>query len=187
MKSAVILSRAFSITMKRLFSINLYLSLVAGIQLFAPVSFAGPPHIQERAPEFQLPDLLGSEHKLADYRGKVVVLNFWASWCPDCVLEIPSLNKLHGLMKNEDVAIIGVSIDRKRKDIESMPNPILYPVLIDERGDVFVKKYTITRLPVTVIINREGVIVEKLAGRHDFGSAEFVAKIKKLLAEKALQ
>jgi thiol-disulfide isomerase/thioredoxin len=129
----------------------------------------------------------GIAHKLVDYRGSVVVLNFWASWCPECVLEMPSLDSLYNRLKKDGLAVIGVSVDRTRADIAQLAGKVSYPVLLDEKGDVFVKEYTITRLPATIIIDRDGDIVKKIFGGRDFNSEAFIGEMTSLLQEKKLQ
>jgi peroxiredoxin len=152
-----------------------------------PPSYAASTRTQETAPDFTLSDMQGIAHKLIDYRGSVVVLNFWASWCPECVREMPSLDSLYNRLKKDGLAVIGVSVDRARADIAQLAGKVSYPVLLDERGDVFVKKYTITRLPATIIIDRDGAIVKKIYGGQDFSSGSFIGEMTGLLQEKKRQ
>ncbi len=149
-----------------------------------PSSYAASNPIREAAPDFTLSDMQGIAHKLVDYRGSVVVLNFWASWCRECVLEMPSLDGLYNRLKKDGLVVIGVSVDRARADIAQLAGKVSYPVLLDERGDVFVKEYTITRLPATIIIDRDGAIVKKIYGGRDFSSGSFIGEMTGLLQEK---
>ncbi len=152
------------------------------IQLtFAGYIFAGQRN--EIAPEFSLIDLNGKPHKLSDYRGKVVIINFWASWCPECILEMPSLNTFYEKNRGNDVAVLGITSDRKREPVLEVlkKTPVAYPLLLDTTGGVFIKQYTVIGLPMTYVIDRSGAIAEKIIGRTDFGSASFAGKIRDLL------
>jgi peroxiredoxin len=62
-------------------------------------------------PDFAIPDLEGNLHRLADFRGQVVVLNFWATWCPPCIDEMPSLQKLHQALSERGIAVVAISVD----------------------------------------------------------------------------
>ena len=139
-----------------------------------------------KAPDFELPDTNGITHRFSDYRGKIVLINFWASWCRECVLEIPSLNSLHEKFKKSDVVILGISIDRdlaKASDTIA-ENWVAFPVLMDAKGEVFVKKYSVIGFPTTILIDQKGFIRQKFIGRHDFSSSGFIEKINNMLKEK---
>lgn len=163
--------------------------LSAAVLLAAVLIFwAGPAHSEggQTAPDFSLSDLNGRMHRLSDYRGKVVVLNFWAAWCIACIEELPSLNTLHEQMKGRDVAVLGISIDRKEKAARETAyrEKISYPVLLDRKGEVFVGKYTVTSLPATFIIDREGVVRDILKGRTDFTSRSVIDRIQAILDKR---
>lgn len=173
--------------MHRLFyksSILIIKITILSLLTVVPSSYAASTRTQVTAPDFTLSDMQGIAHKLVDYRGSVVVLNFWASWCPECVREMPSLDSLYNRLKKDGLAVIGVSVDRTRTDIAQLAGKVSYPILLDERGDVFVKKYTITRLPATIIIDRDGAIVKKIFGGRDFSSEAFILEMTNLLQEK---
>lgn len=141
----------------------------------------------EKAPDFELDDMRGVKHRLSEYRGKVVLINFWASWCRECMIEMPSLNSLYQKFKDKDIVVLGVSIDRNNEDIKKSLKrvPVAYPVLIDREGEVFVKKYAAMGLPTTVIVDKNGYIAERLLGSVDFSSEVFMNKIKTLSGGKS--
>jgi len=149
-------------------------------------AYANPASAGNKAPEFELTDIQGAPHKLSDYRGRVVLLNFWATWCAECVMEIPSLNALSGKFHDDGLVVLGISIDRNRTSVDKMREkvPMTYPVLLDASGDVFVEKYTIIRLPSTIVIDRNGLIRKNIPGRQEFGSASLIKMISDLLKEK---
>jgi len=142
--------------------------------------YADPTDNSEKAPDFELDDMRGTKHRLSDYHGKVVLINFWATWCRECVAEIPSLNGLYAKFKDKGVVVLGVSIDRDNDDIRKSLKkvPVAYPVLVDRDSEVFSEKYTLIGLPTTVVIDRNGYIADKLIGGSDFGSAAFMKKIE---------
>lgn len=158
------------------------------VVLFCVLSFSWPEdlcgaQVGERAPQFELADLQGKTHRLADYAGKVVVINFWASWCPECLEEMPSLNSLYEKFRGKGLVVLGITSDRKRGPVEQALKraPVSYPVLLETTGKVFVRQYTVIGLPTTVIIDREGTMAERLAGRTDFGTPVFTSRIQALL------
>jgi peroxiredoxin len=133
----------------------------------------------EKAPEFELDDLSGKHHRLVDYRGKTVLLNFWASWCPECVEEMSSLNRLYDKYQGKGLVVLGISADRKKEAALKIVKQtgITYPVLLDTTGGVFIKHYTVIALPTTIVIDGNGFIKERVIGRIDFSSAAFEKKI----------
>jgi thiol-disulfide isomerase/thioredoxin len=117
------------------------------------------------APDFMLKDLSQKKVKLTDFKGKVVVLNFFATWCPPCRAEIPELNKLYRLHKEKGLVVLGVSLDMDLppqgvttfvKDMK-----INYPVLMGTAD--LAEKYQVNGVPTTILINREG----KAQNRYD--------------------
>jgi len=92
------------------------------------------PQVGMLAPEFTLPDLEGKLHGLADFRGRVVVLNFWATWCPPCIDEMPSLQRLHQALADRGVAVVAVSVDERFSDVPAFVQKfdLTFSVLYDE-------------------------------------------------------
>lgn len=125
-----------------------------------------------KAAEFELKNLVGESVKLSDYKGKVVVLNFWATWCPPCTKEIPHFNELNEAFKGKDVVFLGVSVDRGGvPEVTKFmkKTPINYPVAMSEntvyetyQGYLPVKERG--GIPFTFIIDKEGVIREHFVG-----------------------
>ncbi len=153
--------------------------LISLIILLLPATvFSG-----KTAPDFSLKSLDGKVYRLSDLKGKVVVLNFWASWCPDCLEEMPSLQKAYNSLNKDGLVVLGISIDRKREKVSELVRKlkITYPILLDSKGEVFIKKYTVIGLPSTFIIDKNGEISERIIGRYDFNSDGFIEKIQRLL------
>jgi peroxiredoxin len=123
---------------------------------------------QGPAPEFALANLEGQTVRLADYRGQVVLLNFWATWCTPCEAEMPDLNALY-LDQGEKHDFVVVAIN-KGEDAATvrpfvMKRHLAFPVLLDETGDVSVKRFAVRVLPMSLIIDREGVIRDAWYGQ----------------------
>jgi peroxiredoxin len=120
-------------------------------------------------PDFTLNDLDGKSVKLSDYRGKIVILNFWAVWCKYCKLEMPDLNELNKeLEKGNDAVILAVDVqespDKVRNYLTS--NNIGLKVLLDEEGAV-AEAYGITGYPTTLVINKDGSLYTHISGAAD--------------------
>lgn len=125
------------------------------------------------AADFTLRDLDGKLHKLSDYRGKVVFLNFWATWCPPCREEIPSMERLNEVLGNKDFVMLAVNTDDDVKDLEAFAkeNPHKFSVLSDADGTVQ-KLYRVDKFPETFVIDRQGRIAEHIVGARDWSSTE---------------
>lgn len=138
----------------------------------------------EIAPEFILKNLNGTEVNLKEFRGKAVLLNFWATWCSPCRIEIPSMVELYKKYKDRDLEIIGVNLDKLGKsEVEkfSQEHKINFPVLLNPSGDV-ASLYGVVVLPTTIILDRNGMIKSKIRGAVDW-TAEANLKTVELLLE----
>ncbi len=119
------------------------------------------------APDFTLTDLSGKEVSLSALRGQVVVLNFWATWCPPCREEIPSFVKLQKELQKQGVQFVGVSLDEEGFEVVrpfAKEYKINYPLLVDEGWTVASRYGATEALPTTVLINRNGQIVATVPG-----------------------
>lgn len=134
------------------------------------------------APDFTLPTIYGDSLSLSDYKGKAIILDFWATWCPPCVQEIPDFIELYNKYKDKGLVIIGVSLDRGSvSDVKSFCEDIGidYPIVMG--NDRVSQKYGgIRGIPTTFIIDRDGMIVNKFVGYRP--PEVFEAEVKKLLS-----
>ncbi len=138
--------------------------------------------VNSKAPDFVLKDMSGRTVSLTALKGKVVLLNFFATWCPPCRAEMPSFNKLYRTLKQRGLEIVAISSDRSINDIKDFleKNKVDFPVLFDtDRGAT--KQYRVFSMPTTFLINKNGVIVEKFYGEYDWTEPETRGKIEKLL------
>ncbi len=143
-----------------------------------------PPKIGKIAPEFALVDLDDKPVRLSDYRGKVVFLNFWATWCKPCREEMPSMEVLHRNFAKDGLVVLAVSIDRvtTTKDIPPFIKSmnLSFPVLIDSWGKTDMP-YKRMGVPETFIIDQEGVIREIVIGPRDWTRLDSLGVLTNLL------
>jgi thiol-disulfide isomerase/thioredoxin len=120
---------------------------------------ATPPRDGELARDFSLRDLDGSSVTLSDLRGKVVLINFWASWCGPCLIEIPHLVAFHAEHRDQGVEILAVNVLEDRQQVAAFAEKhgMTFPVLLDTRGSV-TADYYVRAIPVSVFVDAEGVI-----------------------------
>ena len=138
---------------------------------------------KQATPPLKLAGLDGKEWDLARLRGKVVVVNFWASWCGPCVDELPVLN---GLARQypERVAVVGVNYKEPLDSIQrfAADHPFAYPLLRDRSGDMF-KQWTAGVMPTTILVDRQGRARWRSAGEVNAGDTRLKAAIDALLRE----
>ena len=133
-----------------------------------PASLDAPSVLNDARPDFVLPDLEGRPRELSEWNGRVVVLNFWATWCGPCVHEIPMLNELQNAFEDRGLQIIGIAID----DPEQVKHfqteiPMDYPTLLGQMAAIEVTRMygnTSGGLPYTVVIDRAGTVVATREG-----------------------
>ncbi|MBL4572424.1 MAG: TlpA family protein disulfide reductase [Gammaproteobacteria bacterium] len=133
------------------------------------------------AQDFSASQIIGNEQvRLSDYRGKIVFLDFWASWCPPCLASLPAYDKMYRELGTEEFEIIAINVDEDTDDgIEFLEDhPVSYPVLADPDGEVGIP-YGIRSLPVSYLIDREGRIVQ----RYRSYKAGDEIELKKLIEE----
>ena len=142
-----------------------------------------PVVIDEMAPDFSLYDLDGREVKLSDFRGKVVFLNFWATWCKPCKEEMPSMEELYQILRDKDFYMLAVSIDKKQSDIKPFKEELnlTLPILHDNRWGSVDRRYKLTGVPETYIIDQKGILAEKIIGPRDWTKTDNVKLILDLL------
>ena len=137
-----------------------------------------PAQIGQIAPDFSVSDGLTSVH-LASYRGQVVLLNFWATWCEPCVVELPSLLELH--REQPDLAVLAVSID---EDPDAYSRFLLRRhvdlITVRDPAQSAAKLYHTEQWPETYVIDRKGIIRRKFIGAQDWSNPEIRAYLKSL-------
>ena len=139
-------------------------------------------NVNSKAPDFSLKDAHGRSLSLSSLRGKVVLINFWATWCPPCKAEMPSMNRLYNEIRNRGFEIVAISTDNSLSTIRDFlaRNRIDFPVLFDETKSV-TRQYHVFSMPTTFLIDRSGMIVEKFYGEEDWTDPVIRKKIERLL------
>ena len=136
------------------------------------------------APEFSLSTLDQQPINLSDYKGKVVVLNFWATYCIPCRIEMPSLEKLSQKYKDNDVSVVAISLDEdKEKAIKMLVNRmnLTFPIALE--GQASGDDYQVSVLPVTYIIGKDGLLLGRVVGDRDWASEEADELMKAVLID----
>lgn len=138
------------------------------------------------APVFTLPGLDGSIVSLADYKGRIVLLNIWATWCPPCVAEMPSMEKLYLELKDEDFEILAVSIDVTGSNVVAPfmeKHRLSFPALTDTQGAIK-DLYQTTGVPESFIIDKDGIIAEKIIGPREWAKPDVINYFRNLTQTK---
>ena len=132
--------------------------------------------------DFALPLLDGNQCKLSDFKGRVVFLNFWATWCPPCRAEMPSMEAVYRQLKDEGFEILAVNIQEDAASVAAFmkDNKLSFPVALDESGQVSAQ-YGIQAIPTSYIIDRRGLIVSRLTGSINWNEPKIIAALQSLL------
>lgn len=175
--------------MRRLILIVVVLSLVGGSLYLGSASSSRPAYepvkpvaMGDEAPDFQLEDNEGNKVSLSSLRGKVVMVNFWATWCPPCRAEMPSMEKLNNAMAKEDFVMLAINIEengRSAVDEFLKKTPHSFPILYDDQG-VVQKLYGVYKFPESFVIRKDGIIDDKVIGAIDWAHPETIAYFKEL-------
>jgi len=127
-------------------------------------------------------DLEGNIVKMNNYRGKVIFLNFWATWCMPCITELPSINDLYNQFKNEDIVFLLISGETAKK-VKQYKERKKYdvPFYISDENSHIPKMYFSRGIPTTFIINKQGKVIKASSGAEDWDDKEFVNTLRELV------
>jgi len=166
---------------KVIVAIGLLILLAVGITSFLPEGVK-PMAVGEKARPFQLPNLNNQLQALPE--GKVLLVNFWATWCPPCRKEVPSMVKVYNKFKDKGFDIVAISVDRGRSEVEKFVKDkgMNFTVLHDKNSEV-AKKYGVFRYPETFIVDKKGVVQQHLNGAVEWTDDKYTKYIEKLLSE----
>lgn len=148
-----------------------------------PVAGRHAVKLGEPAPNFQLPDLQGRLVTLSDLRGKVVLLNFWATWCGPCRVEMPAMEELYRIFPRKDFEILAVSTDAQGVSVTrpfQQENHLTFPILHDTDYRVGLT-YGARSLPMTFMVDRQGVVRHQIFGARDWGAPEAQQLVQMLM------
>ncbi len=149
--------------------------------LFLTVTTLAFSQSKQKAPDVSVTTADGKTLKLSDLKGKVVVINFWATWCPPCRAEIPGFIEVYDKFKSKGLEIVGISLDQKGWDVVKpfiKKQSIPYPIAIDD-GKIASKFGKIGSIPTTYFIDKKGIIVKDHVGY--MSKEDFMKVVKELL------
>jgi peroxiredoxin len=157
------------------------LATLAALVLALP---AGAVTVQDSAPDFTLKSLEGTNLRLEEYRGQVVLINFWASWCGPCRQDMPLLDRQHQRYVDPGFAVHGVNVEGEEAPARDLINkiPVTFPVLIDA-GQLVSELYKLEAMPSTVVVDRDGVVRYIHRGYKPGDEAKYVEVVKELIRE----
>ncbi len=150
----------------------------AGCRKAQPLPQEGSP-----APDFTLKDLSGRDVRLKDLQGKVVIVNFWATWCPPCRGEVPSMVKLNEAMAGKEFQMLAISIDEGGKEaVEGFfrDSGARLPALLDSEQKVS-KMYGTTGVPETFVVDKKGIILKKVVGAMDWSDPQVIQFLNEVI------
>lgn len=140
--------------------------------------------VNKPAPEIALPDKSGSTVKLSDFKGQVVMVNFWASWCQPCRTEMPLIEDLYQRFKKIGFTVLAVNVDENPDNGKKMLKevPVSFPVVFDSKNKM-IEKYQVQAMPSTYMVDRKGNIREVHRGYKPGDEADYEQYVRKLLRE----
>ena len=130
------------------------------------------------APDFTLKDVDGKSHKLSDYRGKVVMINFWATWCPPCRFELPSMQRAYEKLKKSGVEFLAINLGEDADTIFTFTAayPVTFPLLMDLDSSVS-NMYPVIGLPTTYFVSPKGRLIYRAIGSREWDEKQMLEKI----------
>ena len=173
---------------------GLKLFLVLSLLVFASTSYARDPEVfhgnskkNAKAPSLRLPDLAGNAVNLKDFRGQVVLINFWASWCPPCREEMPSIWRLQNEFRGKPFRIVAVNVDETKAEVNAFLAQQMKQdfVVLMYKGGNALKGWEVPAFPTTYIIDKLGRFRYRMVGPTEWDSFDNKKLVEKLLAEPA--
>jgi peroxiredoxin len=133
------------------------------------------------APDFELQDTEGRTHRLSDYRGKTVIINFWTTWCPPCREEIPSMNRAWAKLQDEKVMMLAINMgeDEDTIFVFTADYPATFPLLMDRDGKV-IEDWPVKGLPTTYVVAPDGTLAYRAIGGREWDEPVFLEQIRAL-------
>ena len=192
-KSSVMIRAVSALCLFLMFSVAMNLSAKAGEKMAAPapdpatqrlfrnMGIISIPHIAPPV-DFQLKDLDGNTVRLSDFKGKIVFLNFWASWCPECRYEMPAMEKLYTHFKDRDFAMVAINLNEPAAIVEKYfrVNKLTFITLLDSINELG-GPFGIRGIPTTFIIDRDGGIIGRAVGSRRWDSKKSIALFERLI------
>ncbi len=163
----------------------LRLTIFIGILFFASSGFAEQSLTKltdpQMAPDFSLMDMDGEKHQLSDYKGKTLIVNFWATWCPPCREEMPSMERAWNKIKNENIVMLAINVGEDEDTIFTFLGdyPATFSILLDESGTL-IEQWPVKGLPTTFIVSPEGKLVYRAIGGREWDDDTLLDQVRQL-------
>lgn len=131
-----------------------------------------------KAYDFQLKSDKGKTYRLSQFRGKVVIINFWATWCPPCRYEMPAMERAWKKIKNKGIVILAINVGEDEDKVFDFTGdyPVTFPLLLDRKGEV-IKKYPAIGLPTTYIVSPRGMVTHRVVGTREWDDPMLIKKL----------
>ncbi len=155
---------------------------LAGLLAVAGSVSAATQLLGSEAPDFVLKSLSGKNLRLSEYRGDVVMLSFWATWCGDCRAQLAQLGEMRDRYQDAGIELLAVSLDQSARQAGEVTAAASYPVLHDAGGEVG-RMYDVQKMPVMVLIDRGGVVREVFEGFKRGSEEQYLERVQALLRE----
>jgi peroxiredoxin len=155
---------------------------LAGLLAVAGAASAATQLVGAEAPDFVLKSLSGKNLRLSEYRGEVVMLSFWATWCGDCRAQLEELGAMRDRYQDAGIELLAVSLDQNARQASEVTAGTSFPVLHDPAGDVG-RLYDVDRMPVMVLIDRSGTVREVFEGFRRGNGEQYLERVQALLRE----
>ena len=163
----------------------LTLSLLAGPAMAGERTPLRPLEPRIPAPDFTLQDMDDETHRLSDYRGRVVLVNFWATWCPPCRREMPSMQRAWEQLRPEGIEILAVDVGEDEETIFTFSGELEleFPILLDHDATA-VEKWPVRGLPATFVVDPEGRIAYQVVGGREWDDPAIMEQLRQLRIER---
>ena len=165
-------------------SLHFIAGLAVGLSVTSGIAGAAPTLVGKDAPDFVLKSLDGRNLRLSEYRGRVVLVSFWARWASDSREELPALDRIYTTYQRAGLVVLGVSVDedahRAREFADAMK--VRYPILLDTSPEIG-RDYLLDRMPVTVLVDRSGIVRYSNVGFKRGDERAYLEQIRELLRE----
>lgn len=168
-----------------MFKLPLTLSIVITIVLHSSIVFAEQSLTSlskpQQAPGFTLLDMDGVKHQLSDYKGQPVIINFWATWCPPCRAEMPSMERAWNKIKDEGIAMLAINVGEDEDTIFTFLGdyPANFTILLDQSGAVS-EQWPVRGLPTTFIVSPDGQLVYRAIGGREWDDEQLLDQIRQI-------
>ncbi len=166
---------------KFLIMASLWLAMAVALAVEKSDQTLTPVEGRPPAPELDLPDLEGTRHRMGDYRGRVVIVNFWATWCPPCREEMPSMQRAYEQLRAEGIEMLAINIGEDEDIIFAFTAdyPVEFPLLMD-LDSTTIQSWPVKGLPTTFVVDPQGRLAYRAIGERAWDDPELLSPVRSL-------